>query len=217
MIYLILFIVGITLLITYVLVKQRSKNLQKEADLLGLSFNKNGRDVTLEKHRDFSLFSHGVDKTITNEIWGEYKGKNLSVFGYRYSTDTEANDSRTVNKQTLISIETNNNSIPDFELVPASVFHKLGTFFNDKKVELIAHPEFSKKFLLRGDDDQGIRDFFTDSIVEIFRDKLDVSVESKSNILLLYRNSKLCKSSEISRFLEEGDDIYRVFFQVTDG
>ena len=86
--------------------------------------------------------------------------------------------------------------------MPANFLHKVGKFFGFKDIKIISQPEFSDRFILRGDDEEGIRSFFTNDIVDSLKNKQDLCLESKNNILLLYRNSKLCKSSEIAGFLE---------------
>jgi hypothetical protein len=211
-IYFLIF-VGVTLYIAYELKKRRSKKLELEADSLGLSFDKKGRDDSIEKHAGFNLFSQGIGKEIMNEMWGDYNDIKASAFGYQFILNSQTESDSITYKQTVLSIDVEQKNVPDFELVPVHFMHKIGRKLGFKDVKLPSHSEFSDQFLLTGDNEESVQQFFSSDIVEMLKNKQDISMEFKSNRLLIYRSSVLCKPGMVSQFLEEGRAIYHTLIK----
>jgi hypothetical protein len=61
----------------------------------------------------------------------------------------------------VISFQSSLLSLPEFELRSENMFHKIGKAFGCQDINFESHPEFSKRYLLRGADEEAVRTFFT--------------------------------------------------------
>jgi hypothetical protein len=78
-------------------------------------------------------------------------------------------------------------TIADFEMRPEGLFNKIGSALGQQDINFDSHPEFSERYLLRGDEAQ-VRRFFTSPLLGFF-EKLEEgwSVESSGAWLVIYR------------------------------
>ena len=206
--YFIAFIVCVVI-IGYIYERKRSEALQIVAKKLGFSFSKSGRGHTEQKHQGFQLFSKGHGGTIKNEIWGRCNDINVSIFGYQYTVGY-GKHSRTYN-QTVKSMDCSRVMFPTFELIPENTFHKIGQVFGYQDIDFESFPEFSKKYLLRGEDELKIRQLFTPQIISFFESNKNLCVEAENNTLIFYKASKRCKPDDIQEYFEKGQLIHNLF------
>jgi len=211
-IYIIIFIIG-ALLHLYLYEKKYTKKLELIADKLGFVFSKSGRELTESMHQNFELFSKSHRKILKNEMWGIDGNNNVSIFEYCYTLGN--NESENTYKQTVLSIECSELNSPHFELRPKNTFHKIGQVFGYQDINFNSFPIFSKKYLLRGDDENKIQEFFTPEIIKFFESNLDICVEAQGNILIFYKASKRCKPNEIKIFYHDGKTILSKFIGET--
>ena len=69
------------------------------------------------------------------------------------------------------------------------------------------HPEFSKRFQLRSDDEEAIRNLFTDDLIGSFEALGKVSVEADGQWMVVYRSAKRRSAEEIAQFLEQAFEV----------
>ena len=62
--------------------------------------------------------------------------------------------------QAVLSFRSPGLNLPRFVLRPAALFHRMGDVVGLHDIDFDAHPQFSKKYLLRGTDDEKVRDLF---------------------------------------------------------
>ena len=73
---------------------------------------------------------------------------------------------------------------------------------------------FSKKYLLRGEDEQTIRALFTDAVLTFFAAHPDrVLLEGSDDQLILYRSGIRIEPENIPAFMKEGFEVFRLFAQ----
>ncbi|MEC9473853.1 MAG: hypothetical protein VX584_04130, partial [Actinomycetota bacterium] len=58
--------------------------------------------------------------------------------------------------------------LPTFVIRPENLFHKIGSTFGYQDIDFDAHPTFSKRYLLRGPDEEAIRNTFTDEFLSSY-------------------------------------------------
>ncbi len=96
--------------------------------------------------------------------------------------------------------------VPDFALEPEGLWSKLFEGVAGKDIDFIDHPEFSKKYYLRGEDETTIRNFFTEPIISFLENREEMHIECHRNRLIFYRKRDLLEPAEIlyvSKFAEE--------------
>ena len=97
---------------------------------------------------------------------------------------------------------------------PEKWHHKLRSKLGYQDIDFESHPtavEFSKKYLLRGKDEQKIRALFTDTVLTFFAGHPDrVCVEGSDDQLILYRSGIRIEPEDIPAFMKEGFEVFRV-------
>jgi hypothetical protein len=119
--------------------------------------------------------------------------------------------------QTVVCFQLARDVLPHFELRPESVFHRIGAWFGYQDINFESHPKFSQKYLLRGGDEQAVRDLFTDDILEWFEGTNGVSVEGRGDRLLFYRQANRADPELIRRLLQEGFEVLSLFVPPAQG
>ena len=191
--------------------KARTEQFQAVSDQLGLQFHPQGDPEVQNSIGHLRLFNQGHSRKTKNMICGQTEDIDLAIFGYRYTTGGGKNQQ--THQQTVISFLSPHLSLPEFELRPENLFHKIGQAFGYEDVNFDSHPLFSKRYLLRGPNEAAVRDFFTPELIEFFEGQAGVSVEASNNRLIYYRSRKRIKPAEVRSFMEEGFRIYGLLEQ----
>ncbi|MGI9471696.1 MAG: hypothetical protein ACR2NZ_09210, partial [Rubripirellula sp.] len=108
----------------------------------------------------------------------------------------------------VMSFRSVNLDLPAFELRPESVFHRIGKVLGYQDIDFESHPEFSKRYLLRGQDEDAVRAMFTPELLSFFESQEKVSAEASGDLLVFYRAGKRLKPEMIRAFMEEGFAIF---------
>lgn len=101
--------------------------------------------------------------------------------------------------------------IPIFTMEKEGVFERIFdrvialTGYKDIDFEL--YPDFSKKFLLTGNNESEVRSFFTDEIIRFFENHHIYHLESNGEALLIFNKIKLARTDETLAFLNYGKEL----------
>jgi hypothetical protein len=79
---------------------------------------------------------------------------------------------------------------------------KLAAAFGQKDIDFPEYPTFSKKYLLRGQDEAAIRNFFTRDIVAFFEQERGWNVEVQGGQLFAYRENHRPRAEELTSFMD---------------
>lgn len=142
----------------------------------------------------FTLFNQGHGKQIKNFMYGEANGVKVAMFDYIYVTGSGKN--RTTHFQTVTYLEAGNLRVPYFSLRPEGFFTKLLTAFGYQDIDFGQRPEFSKQYLLRGQDEIAIRQAFNDQLLSFFETYQGTSVDAGNNQLFVFRANYRCQPQE---------------------
>ena len=199
---------GIIILISLIIIsvlhyeKKRTEALKELARYLSFTFSKKGEDSLLSSLNQFSLFSKGYLKKITNVMQGYSNQINLSVMDYQFKTGRGKNSR--LWRQTVILFQPGDLQIPDFVLKPENIFNKIGSAFGNQDIDFDSHPKFSKQYLLQSDDEKAIRNIFSDKVLSYFEQQNSLSVEINNNNLIFCKMSKRISPKDIRVFVEQG-------------
>lgn len=75
---------------------------------------------------------------------------------------------------------------------------------------------FSKKYLLRGDDELAIRELFTGDVLRFYEQHPGLITEGSGNKLLFYRDKIVVKPDSIQSFLDEALAVRSLFQPTTE-
>jgi hypothetical protein len=182
--------------------KKRTEELELIAKKLGFSFSKSGRESTESTHKNFELFSLGHSKELKNEMWGKDLDFTFSIFGYSYRTGHGQNTM--LYNQTVLSLQCKDLNLPKFDLKPEDTIYKIAQIFGYQDIDFEAFPFFSKKYLLRGDDENKVRELFSPDVIKYFEQNQNICVESQGSNLIFYKKSKRSEPEEIHTFYKDG-------------
>jgi len=104
-------------------------------------------------------------------------------------------------------------SIPDFALEPEGLWSKLSELSGGKDIDFKDHPEFSKHYYLRGDNEPVVRGFFTESLIKFFEEHEEIHVESHRSKLLIYKKRDVLSIDEIKQMEKFADELLVIIDQ----
>ena len=203
----ILFIGGI-FYIAHVIEKKRREALEELASKLECTFQKDGSVLQAEL-KDYHLFKSGHSQKAFNVISSTKEGWDVAAFDYRYTIGSGKHQS--TNDQTVVRVKTAGLDLAHFELRPESFLHKIGSAFGYQDIDFDDYPVFSKRYLLKGEDEEAVREAFTGPVLRFFEDFKDVCAEGKGDTLFVYRSSKRLKPEDIEEKIKEALSLLAAF------
>lgn len=168
--------------------RKRSEALQRFAALMGFQYSEKADLVAELQASGFRLFTHGRSKKSSRLLSGQTGAVSVRIFDYRYVSGAGKN-SRTV-AQTVILLNSDRLDLPRFALQPENIFHKIGQAFGMKDIDFDLYPEFSKRYLLRGDDEEAVRNLFKSYVLEFLTRQPGLHVEGAAQAMIIYRLGK---------------------------
>jgi hypothetical protein len=173
------------------------------------TFSRKGDPDLLDRLKGLHLFSQGHSKKIANALVGKAGALDVAVFDYAYTTGGGKHSQRW--RQTVILFESDDMALPKFTLRPENIFHKIGQVFGYKDIDFDSHPEFSKRYLLRGEDEEAVRATFGDEARSFYESDLKLSTEAAGPQLIHYRSGKRVSPDQISEFIKQGVRVLTLF------
>ena len=194
--------------------EQQLKKFKDFAEQMGMEFSAKGDRTLRESLAAFDLFSqNGV--RITNVLHGDSEQLGYGEEFEVRTLDFTYQSGKSTISQTVICFRSSQLSLPDFSMRPEYFFHKIGSKLGYQDIDFESHPttaEFSKKYLLRGKDEQTIRALFTDTALTFFAAHPDeVCVEGSDDQLIWYQPGKIIEPEYIPAFMKEGFEVFRLF------
>ena len=205
----VLSLIGTIVLIALKVEKKRSEALQAAAERMKFTFSRKGDPDLLDRLKPFHLFSQGHSKKLANVLMGKAGALDVAVFDYAYTTGGGKHSQHW--RQTVIFFERDDMSLPKFTLRPENIFHKIGQVFGYKDIDFDSHPEFSKRYLLRGEDEEAVRATFGEEARSFYESDLKLSTEAAGPQLIHYRSGKRVSPDEISEFIKQGVRVLTLF------
>jgi len=202
--------------------EQRSKKLKDFAEQMGMEFSVEDEWDIGESLSAFDLF---WEADITNVLSGDSEqlgyGEEFEVTvlecSHRAASVASGENSTKTIVQTVICFHSPQLSLPRFGVRPEEWHHKLRSKLGYQDIDFESHStavEFSKKYLLRGKDEQEIRVLFTDTVLTFFAAHPDkVWLEGSGDQLIFYRDGKIIEPENIPAFMKEGFEVFRLFTQ----
>jgi hypothetical protein len=189
--------------------EERRLMLQQAAQMMGWAFTAVGNFSMIPNMESYNLFSIGHSKEIQNMLYGEIDGGRAAVFDYFYAVGHGKN--RSSYRQTVAYFQSNNLRLPFFSLRPENVLHKLFGAFGYQDIDFAQRPEFSKRYLLRGQDEQNIRNVFSDRILSFYETNQRLSTDGGGNQLFFFQENIAVSPENIRQFVEWGRGLVNLF------
>jgi hypothetical protein len=154
------------------------------------------------------LFSRGHSRKAVDLI-SDSAGEEFWLFEYRYVTGHGKNAHR--HRMTVAAFphlraaneQGGSVELPAFELSREHIFHKIGQAFGFQDIDFPEHPSFSKRYLLRAQNEAAVRRLFDPGLLDFFDKVPEINVEAGGKYLIVYRAGKRVKPAEALAFLDE--------------
>lgn len=189
--------------------KERTRVLQATAGQLGWSFAASAPLNMIPGLERFALFNQGRSKEIKNFMYGEASGIKAAVFDYVYVTGYGKN--RQTHSQSIVYLEPTYLSLPYFSLRPENVLLKIFTAFGYQDIDFGQRPEFSRQYILRGQDEAAIRRTFNDGLLSFYETYPRTCTDGGGNQLFVYRGGYRFQPHEIQSYVGLGLSVANLF------
>jgi hypothetical protein len=182
--------------------RERTQALQQLAATLGWSFAADAPMNMIPGLERFTLFSQGRSRQIRNFMYGQAQGVKAAVFDYIYVTGS--GKSQQTHYQMVVYLEPVNLALPMFCLRPETLFHRMLSALGYQDIDFGQRPEFSKQYILRGQNELAIRQTFNDRVLAFFEGYPGTCVDAGDNQLFVYRAGYRFQPHEIEGYVGLG-------------
>lgn len=197
--------------------KKRSEIIKAMSFRIGMHFSAKDAYNIFRILKDFQLFKRGTGKLVKNILLRQERNCKLYIFDYKYSASS--GKSQHDYWQTVAFFQTENIRFTQFLLKPKGMWDKLGHFFGYQDIKFENYPRFSEKYLLKGSNEQAIRQVFTDNVLRFCEAKIGVypptqatpCVEAADSRLIFYREHTRLQPEELESFRQEALEVFDLF------
>jgi MFS superfamily sulfate permease-like transporter len=158
-----------------------------------------------EEHDHWKGFPSTDGKTIervTSVFVKKANGTRLTVADLRLSSGALL--TLETYESTYMRINFKPRLLPKFILTRETAMDKVAEALGVQDIDFDDYPLFSRKFLLKGEDEQAIRDFFRPEIIQLHEQNPGLFVECRGDALLIYTSRGLATQPSIEEMLAFG-------------
>lgn len=185
--------------------KKRTEAMAPIAETLGMEFSGEADEQLLASMQIFKLFNRGHSQKMRNVMKAETESAQLAIFDYRFTVGHGKN--QTVHKQTVFAMQTDELKPPQFLLRPESFLDKVGSLLGGQDIDFDTHPQFSKLFVLQGDNVDQVRAFFDDKLLTYFEQNEKLYVESAPGAFIFF-SGLFTKPEQMRELMDQGYATY---------
>jgi len=207
-----LIIIGVVIALSTAYENKRTKQLTEIAQSLAMNFTAKDENKEFFHYlKGFRLMKMGSSRTVYNIFDGASEHFNMKMFDYQYNVG--GGKSSSTYNQTVMLIEFNQLELPTFKMKPENFFHRVSNAFGMQDIDFEDYPEFSKQYLLQGQNEAAIRQVFNAELLLFFTVHKGLCLETDNNKLLIYRHGKRISPEEIRSFLEKNLALANILLQ----
>ena len=208
---LIVVFVVVAILISRVQGKKRTEAVRQLALEMGLGFSAVDQ-LGLRTHLShFNLFKLGGSPKIVNVMEAETEDVRVLLFDYGYTINS-GQTPQTVD-QSVISVESRQLETTPYSMRPGKLVDILAGIMGKKRISFDNHPEFSKLYHLKSNQEEQVRQMFDIELLDFFTRHKGVSVESVRGGFIYYQSGKRVNAANLKDFLQQG---YQLFGLLSD-
>ena len=202
---------GIAVHAMYVADKKRNAAFRALATTMGFTYEEDEYtgDALVSIVGGAPLFNRGHARRAQRLLRGRLADRDTEIFDYNYITGS--GKSAHLHSQSVVMFPDGAKGLPDFDLSPESVFHALAEIFGAQDIDFPEYAEFSKRYLLRGQDEAAIRKAFTSDALAWFSGAPGWRMQTHQSALLIFREEKLVEPAEVPAFAAEALRILGLF------
>jgi hypothetical protein len=182
--------------------QQRTEAIRHAAERLGWGYREEVPLTAVPDLQRFELFRRGSSRKLRHLMTSPPAETRAVVFEYAY-TVSSGKSTRTY-RQTVFHAAMDTVNLPSFSLRPERFHHRLGSMLGYQDIDLPGHPEFSRMFLLRGEDEGAVRATFHDGVAAFLARRAGMCATGAGRELLYWRPGRRLPPEELPVFIAEG-------------
>lgn len=187
--------------------KKRTEAIEALAESLGLEFVGEVPTESLGEVASFPLFQSGHSRRVRNLLQGETEIARIQIFDYQYTVGSGKNKSTCL--QTVVTMVSDQIQAPEFHVSPEGFFTRFTHWFGAHDIDFDTHQDFSDSYQLRGPNEQAIRDFFDQTLMDYFCEQKGLSLSVKPGELVYYRSRSSLRPEDWKDLMGEGFSAYQ--------
>jgi hypothetical protein len=177
--------------------------------------SKNGYDFEHKKTKNILKFRFTPFVITRKALYGENLILGSKPYGNFFFADILVKEGALLTQQeynmTVMHLfDVKGIKIPDFSLEKEGFFDMIKDFQGYKDINFGSHSEFSKNYYLTGSNEEEVRAFFTDELLQYFEKKKGFYLEAKNNSLMLYGEIDNMSVNEMQDTLHFVDGLFTV-------
>lgn len=186
--------------------KKRTEAWQQVADELGIQFRGDQNDV-LARCRDMKAFGRGSSQRVKNAVAGDAGDVAITLGDYSYTTGSGKN--RHTHTQTICVLQSQRLGLPRCFLRPESrLFDAIGAAFGGQDVDFEEDPEFSRAYVLQGEDETAVRRIFGAEVRGWFAARAGSGLQFETRgDTLVFHTGKCRRPGEAKQFMQDALEI----------
>jgi hypothetical protein len=190
--------------------RRRSEEIRRQAAVLGCVFEERA-ELDGQPFATLGTFHAGNRRRIRNLlIQRRPDGGERRVFDYSYVVSS--GKSSHTHRQTVAVFRLPGCSFPRFRMSRENLFHKIGSAFGFQDIDFADDPDFSERYLLRGENEEAVRRVFDYRVRQGLRhDRPGWSVEADGDWLVLMRPEVREKPERLVGFIQEVERVAELF------
>lgn len=201
--------------------RSRSDQIEAFARSRGIPFRRSPTKSDEGLPIGCSLEQKGTDHVIANVLEVMRTDELvLTMFDYEYTLAIETvldiiddRDSTQRYQQTVTRLQSRLLKLPYFNLLPETLFAKLGKVFGGADINFDEAPEFSDQYVLRGGDEPALRTIFTPALRQFLEPLRHLTIEGADDVLFLYRWQRPTKPESFAAAIEESKQLLALFVE----
>src|SRR5450756_1784350 len=124
--------------------RERTEAMERVCIEMGFVFEPQADIDLLTSLGDLPLYKRGHSRRAKNMMTGRVGDDAVKVVNFQYTTG--GGQHQHTSKQTVAVFPLVTRSLPDLQLAPENVFHKLGQVFGYQDIDFESNPDFSSRY-----------------------------------------------------------------------
>jgi hypothetical protein len=192
--------------------KMRANKIEALARSLGYTFRGRATGADSDLVIGCYLGETGSKPTVSN-VLEVARTTELKFILFDYAYTTNDGESSTTTHQTIARIQAPLLKLPSFLLFPETIVSKIKVLFGGADVNFPDSPEFSDKYILRGQDEAALRGIFSQALRQALEPLHDLTIEGADDALFIFRAGRRIEPDELVARIEESKRILALFFE----
>ena len=202
----VIFLVIAAVILSRHLEKKRMQAMEAAAQELGFEFQGLSEGSLSLLTSGFELMNRGRGRKYRNVMHRQAESTSVYIADYQYTVSNGKNS--TTHHQTIAVIQSPDLQLPSFNLYPENIFLRFAQALGMQDIDFEEAPKFSRMFVLRGDDEAAIREYFFPQALEDITELGAVSVAGAGDRMMIWFGNRRVKPQDLRTFFETAFKIH---------